>query len=391
MRITLSLLLLAGLLLLTSVTRAADPFRAKVSELATLVKKNLEGEALALGDFKYDSAMENIEGITKKLNITTENGFKLALHDELQKLKQPMNSDAKHKLAGTFAVKEFVENNSKFLSLTVKATITDSANNESSFSFTRNITDEASIAQGLGLNVSFKPQATRSEHDQDIRRAILNPQSAVVGTEARNSTDSLFAIEILDPKNPLSLELKNGQPTVSFSNKQIYAIRVINRAPFEVAVRISVDGLGLFTFSNPEFRIPATPQGEPKYSVIIVDAAKDGKPGETIIQGWHRNNKAGGDDSFQVTEYSKSAAGLLNKPDNIGTITAAFQACWDKQKDGEKMPDLIAKSEPAQGKGRGGDDKFATGFGPPTGVGKVEVQREFGDVRETISVRYEVK
>jgi hypothetical protein len=148
-----------------------------------------------------------------------------------------------------------------------------------------------------------------------------------------------------------------------------YAVRLINEAPFEAAVQLRIDGLSMFTFS--ELR---QPNGEPKYTAVILPPHKDGKPGEAIIRGWHVNNEVS--DKFVVTEYAKSAAASLKHTADIGTITATFQATWTKG----KLPD-----EPEKGRGGMGD---ATGRGDRIGQEYQEVVRNLGAIRDCISVRY---
>lgn len=170
-----------------------------------------------------------------------------------------------------------------------------------------------------------------------------------------------------------------GRPLVGINRGETYAVKLYNRNPHEVAVQLLIDGISMFAFSDSEFWLAT---GEPRYSVVILPAARGSEPGTVILQGWHRNNQPGGQDQFVVTEYSKSAAGKLMKVQDLGTITATFQACWDQD---QSIPPAIADTEPGRRRGGLGD---ATGFGAPIGEGFREVQRAFGVIRESISVRY---
>ena len=77
-----------------------------------------------------------------------------------------------------------------------------------------------------------------------------------------------------------------------------------------------------------------------------------------------------------VTAYAKSAAASLNHTANIGTITATFQAAWDKDP---------PRDEPGRRRGGIGD---ATGRGDRIGEDYQEAVRHLGVIRDCISVRY---
>lgn len=366
-------------LLLSNTVHAADELRTGLSDLAAQVSKYMQGQdqatgPLALGEFRWEPepAYDNLE-------VTTAAGFKLALAEELLKLGLPVSDDARFSVAGTYSTAELIEDGARFLGLAVNLTITDGLNNESQFQFKRKIGGEAALAKGLGLNVSLKPNASRSENDRAIRRALLAPSYYAAGGEVRNDKQSPFGIEILVDGKPRDVRSADGRPLVDIHRGETYAVKIYNRSPHEVAVQLFIDGISMYAFSDPEFRLAT---GDPRYSVVIVPAARGTEPGTVLLQGWHRNNKPGGQDQFVVTEYSQSAAGKLMKVQDLGTITATFQACWDKD---QPIPPVIADTEPGRRRGGLGD---ATGFGAPVGEGFREVQRAFGVIRESISVRY---
>lgn len=373
-----SLVILLGLLLSNTV-HAADELRTGLSDLAAQVSKYMQGQdlpagPLALGDFRWEP-----EPAYENLQVTTAAGFKLTLAEELQKLGLPVSNDARFSLAGTYSTTELVEDGARFLGLSVNLTIVDGLNNESQFQFKRKIGGEAALVKGLGLNVSLKPDDSRSENDRAVRRALLAPSYYAAGNEVRNDKASPFGLEILVGGRSRDVRSVEGRPIVDIDRGETYAVKIYNRSPHEVAVQILIDGISMFAFGDPEFRLAT---GEPRYSVVIVPAARGAEPGTVMLEGWHRNNKPGGQDRFVVTEYSQSAAGKLMKVQDLGTITATFQACWDKN---QPIPPTIAATEPGRRRGGLGD---ATGFGAPIGEGFREVQRAFGVIRESISVRY---
>jgi hypothetical protein len=80
-----------------------------------------------------------------------------------------------------------------------------------------------------------------------------------------------------------------------------------------------------------------------------------------------------------VTEFAKSAAAQLKPTGGIGTLSATFQAAWEKDA-------LPPKDEPGKKRGPGSGD--ATGRGPEVAKEYKEVQRELGVIRDTVTVRY---
>jgi hypothetical protein len=169
---------------------------------------------------------------------------------------------------------------------------------------------------------------------------------------------------------------------VPIQRGETYAVRLINDSDLEAAVQLRIDGLSMFSFS--ELRQPGKirdkmgmlvenpKKGEPLYSVVILAPKRD-----AVIPGWHVNNKKS--DSFLVTEFAKSGAALLKPTGGIGTISATFQAAWEKDA-------LPPKDEPGKKRGVGSGD--ATGRGPEVAKEYKEVQRELGVIRDVISVRY---
>jgi hypothetical protein len=81
-----------------------------------------------------------------------------------------------------------------------------------------------------------------------------------------------------------------------------------------------------------------------------------------------------------ITAYAESAAASLGQTAQVGTITATFSAAWDRDADPpEDEPRAVAMIVES-------DD--GTGFGERVETDLVEVTREIGVVRSSISVRY---
>ena len=105
--------------------------------------------------------------------------------------------------------------------------------------------------------------------------------------------DRPFAIEILVKDTARAAQNDEGQAFVKIDRDEIYAVRLINDADYEVAVRLTIDGISMFAFSevkNPETDLP-------KYNYVVVPAKSS-----VTATGWHRTDEIS--DSFQVTEFS---------------------------------------------------------------------------------------
>lgn len=221
------------------------------------------------------------------------------------------------------------------------------------------------VVELLGVTTELHPEDRDSDRNRDLKDNILNPKLYVDGTKCGASQTSPYRIEILVHGNPVPVRLEHGQGHVNIDRGDIYSIRIYNDSDYDAAVRLSIDGLNIFTFSDLE-----EPDGSPRYSFYIV-------PKHRVVQlkGWHKNNSVV--NSFKVTSYADSAAATINHRHDIGTITAVFSAAWPKN--GPRPHD-----EDFTSKGAGN----ATGFGPPVSQVVKEVRREVGRMRASISLRY---
>jgi len=246
----------------------------------------------------------------------------------------------------------------------------------------RFIKNQAALAVLLGLVVEFPPDAGRKERNEEIKKQIDKPQTYVANARIRAAEASPFAIEVLvappdparegkrDAKDYLSRkpEVKEGLAFVPIKRDEVYGIRLINDAPYDVAVSLSIDGLSMFVFC--EDRDKKT--GGPAYPHVIMRAKST-----TLIRGWFITLERS--EEFKVTEYAKSVAGSLNSSANVGTITACFHAAWDPKESpppGEPKADAFSQSADATGRGASFEKKYTL------------VERKTGALRSVISVRY---
>jgi hypothetical protein len=370
---------LLALLLLCRPAPASEELRGVLRDLATEIKKVLDGEgadSIALGQF------------TGPANFPTSAGPDIAqvLTEELKKAGVEVKVRAKFGVKGSYAAAEQPSANpddarigKKVLAVKLAASLVDSFDNPvGNFNSTRLIRGEATFLELIPVPVTLPPEGTEIERDKDLRKAFTDPKTAIKGTVIRSDPNKPYALEILVNGKARAAEDKDGLAFVPIRRGESYAVRLVNDSDLEAAVQLRIDGLSMFAFS--ELRQPDTVaggkpnprKGEPLYSVVIV-----GPKSSAVIPGWHVNNKKS--DSFLVTEFAKSGAALLKPAGGIGTISATFQAAWEKDK-------LPPADEPGKKRGVGSGD--ATGRGPEVAKEYQEVQRELGVIRDVISVRY---
>lgn len=238
--------------------------------------------------------------------------------------------------------------------------------------FQETVAGADTVVETIGLPADLPAEKTSTEVDKILRDSLIKPTVVLTqnNTRYRASEKSPYEIEILVDGQPCPIQLIDDLPYVDIKKGQIYAIRVYNNSEYDAAVRLLIDGLSVFTFS--EIRNPAT--GKPAYSVYIV-----GKGESPTLKGWHKTNSHV--ESFLVTDYSESAAARLGHTQDLGTITVTFSAAWPHGSTPPHDEDLFA----AKG-GAGGN--VATGFGPRQTHKVEEVRNDIGRVRASLSIRY---
>lgn len=237
----------------------------------------------------------------------------------------------------------------------------------------RAIYGNEALGRAFAPTVSLPPAADLKERNDELKEAIKKPTTHLAQTKVKSSAGSPFAVEVLvldavnaraaDPATGVAVTEKDGCAFVNIKKSQVYRVKVHNAADFDVAVRLSVDGLDQYVFADAEFR---GKDGKPKYEYMVVP-----KKGTAVIRGWFRNLTTA--DSFLVTEYAKSAVAELNAPHgDIGQIVVQFHAAWETEAELRK---------------ESGKDA-STGRGVPVDVALKPVVRHVGALRDQVSIRY---
>jgi hypothetical protein len=359
-RASLSLLALLGLLALPRAARAGDNLRAELAVFARDIKEILDknqATSVSVGQFTGPAALATSAGP----------GIAQRLIAELQLLKIEVRPEASFGVAGKYT--DAIDKESDSLGIALYVWVED-RRGEEVYRKGRIVHGDADLVALLGRTLDLPPGGDRKERDAAITESIDKPKVTIADKRVKSNTDSPFAMEVLVGGEVRAPEDRNGLAFVPIQRDEVYAIRLTNNADFEVAVRLSIDGLSMFAFSEVK-----KDNGEPRYFCLIVPPHKS-----VIVPGWHISNKQS--DSFQVVEFSRSAAAskLIKNSASIGTITAVFAACWEKDKDPpEGEPRVYAKNT------RSAD---ATGRGPQVDKGYTEVERAFGADRTSITIRY---
>ena len=338
-------------------TRADTNLNTEMNEVASKIKQLLEqkgNDAIAVGEFRGPARLVSSSGPS----------ISKALADSLKKIGVPVKRLAALEVNGDY--RDVEDRATKRVAVEIKARIIDDKGAELVAFEPRGILDLSSIASLIGSTVAVPSEGTDQQLDRALREAIKNPKVHIDGTRIAADPASLYAIEVLinsgtDSVPRPAVKDDDGFAFVKIRRGEIYALRLINDSPHDAAVLLTVDGLSVFAFS-----------ANTNYTRWIVPSKQS-----LVVPGWHRTNSVS--DSFQVTEYAKSAAAeKLPGSTTVGTITAVFAAAWPED----------AKPPQDEAPTRRGGPGNATGKGPPVGTSFTEVARVIGRFRASVSVRY---
>ncbi len=226
-----------------------------------------------------------------------------------------------------------------------------------------------------GLNATIDPTRPASENARRmIRGEDGTPEIEIKGTVFR-PRGSPYALEMLvakrvpqkTPKSedykPREVTLRDGRPFLRVSPGEVIAIKIINQSDYDAAVKTFIDGLSLFAFCEDK--------------QITTDFVIQNKLTQSLCLGWFRTRDKA--DAFQVAELPSddSDAPLLKNPSEIGSITVAFAAAWEKDED-------RPRDEPS---GRAASLEIRQG--PAVDVDYTLVKRHIGVIRSSITIRYD--
>jgi hypothetical protein len=365
-------LLVPVVLAAPGVGRASDPLRLALAPVAEDCAKWLKGR-------KQSAVVVRVSGPSTDLTVSSGPGVRLVLTEELKLRQIDVLDKAEIGLRVTYqGVSAPDPRDRKRVRLQVEVSVSFVDARENAIdTFPHRIVVEEAVRIILGIGHDWGGQYDADAEKQKVA-SFFQPKAYLDGGAVLAGEKSPFGVELLVDGKPVAAKEKDGLAVAAVERNQEYSVRLINRSSLEMAVRLSIDGLNVFQFS--ELRQPANRpdgkpnprKGEPLYDLILVPAK-----GEVVVPGWHRTNeKVLG---FKVLEYAQTAASQFGKDDApVGTITATFAAAWEKDPPADEPP--LARGV--------GDD--GTGFGRPKEQKTEPVVRNIGAVRASVSVRYTV-
>jgi hypothetical protein len=238
---------------------------------------------------------------------------------------------------------------------------------------------------GLSGHIPSDPNAKdqteeRRKRNTRIQGLILKPQFFIdpnTSTRVSTSKESPFQLEVLStpsseenqrPIAPLEVTVKDGMPFIDLKKDDRYELKFYSKANEEVAIKVFIDGINMFYFSDDR---DSQDKYKPKYSHLIVPAAQNDVEAVSAIPGWHKS--VSGDKnflSFLVTSYGKGASQKIDvvSTGQVGVIQVQISRCY-----------------PAGSKSASGNE---TGFGPPLKIEQTPQEREIDSPSDIITIRY---
>lgn len=405
---------LAALLALPTLTAAAvqpaappprppDELRVQLAGVAKALQLVLDGQGastVAVGSFAGPPNLPTGAGP----------GIRLVLVEELKKLGVAVKDRDRLGVKGEYLLTDSPADGPRGgrLALELKGAMVDNLGKEVKGSaFDRFVFDERNIVEAIGFTGELPPGAPPAQRASLIRGFQGAKFAPVRGNQLRSSRDGPYGIELLVDDRPIPVQDREGLAYAPIERGQTYAVRLTNDSDDLMAVRLMIDGISLFTFS--EERVEDGPgRGDPRYTVVYVSPHD-----QLVVPGWY---KTGAESmAFKVTPYAQSGVARAGPPDPnaVGTVTATFAAAWTttpprdepvaRAGPGARVPGSPEVSLPdaggsgavapravqvVPGAGPGSLPASATGFGQSVAAQYNAVRREIGVVRASVTVRY---
>ncbi|TWU05860.1 hypothetical protein Pla52n_15750 [Stieleria varia] len=360
--LTLAFSFFCSCTLLSSVAHADPLLDQGLKKMATEIGQFLDEEGLPkhmiVGDFTG----------TPKLKASGGIEISRAIVEQLEAAGIKVSDDGPLQLMGKFKLKEakqHLQDDFESLALEIEALILDSEDEELA---ELPISVFGSIALQLaGQTVDVPPKASEKQRQETLIHQVDHPPTKIDNVKTKPSPTSPFSMEIFVLKgnqmSPCKPELDSqSRSFVQLNKGDEYIVRLTNDASFEAAVTLTIDGVNMFVDA----------QDAPKDSRLII------YPGTHVdIPGWYftkTHSKA-----FEIGGYEESVAKRVGNSTGVGMITAAFSASWDPK--GPRPSD-----EPG---GKSKSINKATKQGRDLDKNYVQLDREFGQIRSIITVRYD--
>ncbi len=400
----LTIALFSGLFLVPKPS-SADPVRDYLGRVAEDLARFLKSQ--------NESSVAVVFNGPPQIKSSAANALTQIVSDILKKKGIRVELGTKFGFEGTFKPDEqapddfFPGVNPKKIGVALNGKIVDAfGNSPVDIDFVGFVSDERKLFELLGTTVDLDRKADE-QRGPAIKSALLNPAFFTKNNLAQASEDSRFALGVEVGGELLPIDAENKFPFVDLKLGDTYKVRLVNNAPFEVAVAVAVDGLSVFHFSELRSR-EIGHQGEPAYRYWTVPSAVS-----FSVPGWHKRdsvtvngvNVPGSINKFTTAPLEEAAAFKLGRVDDIGTITATFMACWEEGKtnppdDEVPVRAMVAVNDPktqvveladgtkVQSVQVAGRFELGTKLGEEEKLDVRGAKRVFGRPRATVTIRY---
>lgn len=344
-----------------SLSHADELLDQGLKKMAEEIKAFLQGEGLPLkivvGDFTAPPRLKASGGVE----------LSRAIAGQLEAAGISVSDDAAQQLMGKFKLstkKQHAADDFESVAMDVEATVLDANDQELSV---LSISVFGSVTMQIaGQTVDVPVKLPEKERQETLIRQIKEPPTKIENAKTMPSASSPFGIEILvNSNNRLTSRSprldSQSRAFVELHRGEEYVVRLYNDAAFEAAVCLTVDGVDVFVDA----------QDAPPNSRLII------YPGQHVdVPGWYFSRTQS--KAFEIGGYEESVAKRVGNSTGVGTISAAFQACWD--------PNGPRPADEPGGSPKGGK---ATKQGRDINKNYVQLTRDFGAVRAVVSVRYD--
>ncbi len=330
---------------------------------AGAIKQLLDGrdlDAIAVGEFIRPACAVASGGA----------GIKHTQIDELKRAGVRVDRRAELETKGDF--RDVADRSTKDVALRLLVQVFDRTRAEIT-KFERGLFDVATMAGALGLSLQIAPDADPATRESQSRQGIDQPRFHLDGDRVKAACDSPFAVEVLakegDAYRPRPARIEDGLAFVPIRQGEVYAIKLINEASHEAAVKLTIDGLSHFAFSTVQD--PRTHRS--KYSHVLVPA-QQGDGLRLADQGPRgRLDRLVPDHQVRQGRRGRVESRRRDRHDHGGLLGRLAQG--------------HPADEPGTSGLQDGRTADATALGPTLGVTYIPVERDVGKVRATNSIR----
>ena len=326
---------------------AAEPLRLGLTPVADDCARWLKGR-------KHDAVVIGTISGPQTYPTSSGPGIRLALGELLQEREIAVKDRADIAVTLSYKPREVPDaRNPKLVRLVVDLRIVFIDNRERELDdLEKRIEHEEAVRLILGLSHDpggkFDAAAANG-----MALGFFHPKAYLDGSVVLAGDKSPFGVELLVADKPVKAEDREGLAFVPVPREQEYTVKLVNRSPLEMGVRLTIDGLSavLVLRAAAPAQLPdgkANPlRGQPACDLVIVPARS-----EVIVPGWLISTKKVL--GFKVMDYPQTAVAQLGQDRApTGTITATFSASWEKDPPADEPP------------GTRGPGDNGTGFGQP--------------------------